>query len=154
MPNLKEKYKKLMSKHSLPKLEDLEREFSFELEEDGDILSFISDKILERMDEFSKTLETALFPVHDPSKLYEAKMAKGKREELFGIYKSMMSLYWEGRKTLIAPTEKTRAEYIKKAYGMWVKDFKEKVMSLFDLFEKEWQKVQFENNNDTALYFG
>lgn len=154
MPKITQKYTKLMTKYKLPKLKELEAEFNFVLEEDDKIIEKIFEKVLEKVEEYSRILECSIFSSHDPSKLYEIKMAKEKREELFEIYKKMMSFYWEGKKLLVVNDEKKSADYIKKIHEDLTKNTKEDMINLFELFENEWKKVEITKNNDDAIYYG
>ena len=150
----KSKYSKLADKFGLPNMKAIECEFGFDPEtEDGDILKLISEKALERMEDLTRIIETAIFTTHDPSKLYEAKMAKESRDELFKMYRNLMSLCWEGKKVLTMAEEKAYADYIKKVHHEWNSGTKKRAIELFEMFEKEWKKVDMSNNNE-VLYYG
>jgi hypothetical protein len=149
-----EDYKNLEKKYGLPSLKELENEFDVELKEEGKILKHVVEKMLDKTEEFSRVLESTIFSSHDPSKLYEAEMIRSRRGEMFMVYKTLMSLSWEGRKVMLTSDDRACAEFIKKVHAEWTKNCKQKATELFSLFEEEWKKVEISNNNHEALYYG
>jgi hypothetical protein len=149
------KYETLRKKHNLPKLTELKKEFGVKLEKSDLILHSIVDKMKDQFSDRARVLESIIFVrvSSSPSYLYEAKMLEENKEKLFEIFKELMSLSWEGEKTLFSK-DSEKVSFIKKGYDIWVKKLKSGFIETCDLLEKKWKQAEIGKNQISLTYHG
>ncbi len=151
----KEKYKNLMKKYGLPRIENIEEIFAFKLSKDSESPLFdISKGILESIDYAEEILEFLLFLSEGskPSHFYEAKFID--RKKYFRIYRKILELKWKYVKTYFDPKEKNIAEFIKESYSIWTKDVKKNLISLGEKLSKSWRNYKEGENKEKQTYLG
>ena len=155
MGEVEKRYQQLKKKYNLPSLKELVNEFGINPENPDLILHDIINKILENFLDSSKTLESIVFvnPNSLPSQLYEANMIKSKRNEVFELYKKLMSMYWEGERSVINAKEKEMAVFIREVFNDWTKKIKHELMNICELFQKEWKNAKLRGSS-SLMYHG
>ncbi|MFH8080948.1 MAG: hypothetical protein QXO84_03680 [Candidatus Aenigmatarchaeota archaeon] len=145
-------YEEFQKKYELPSIVDLENEFGIELKKKS--VNEVIESIIDVFSENAKLLESLLFidSGSSPSKLYEASMLRENEIDVFYIYKQLMAMFWQGKKSLFSVENKQKAEFIKNSYKNW-KELKNELIKVFDLFEKEWPSVVF-RQSDQTIYHG
>ena len=100
-------YNELKAKYDLPELENLEKEFDFELEDDKIIAKTIINHIWEKISSIKSYIEGTLNPQRYCC-IVETKFLNAKeKEKIFNFYKRIMSEYWSTVKaTFGSPEEK------------------------------------------------
>lgn len=148
-------YDKLKARHKLPKLEDLENDFSLELKSPGSLLQDIISSITNVLSDNSKMIESLIFvdSGSPASHLYEATMLNSNKLDLFELYKKLNSLYWAGKKVKIKSDEKEMASYINTCTERWNK-FKAELLKMCETFEREWNDVELRETEEFASYHG
>jgi len=156
MKDIKNKYDQFRKKYSLPKLEELTKEFAVKLESPDLILHDIVDKIKEEILDKAKTLESIIFigSSDEPSILYEANMLKGKREKIFAFYKKLMSIVWNGRKVETSANEEDMVKFIKETHNDWTKNLKKEFIEICKIFENKWKDASLREATTEMMYHG
>ncbi len=156
MKDIKNKYDRLRKKYSLPKLEELVKEFSIKLESPDLILHDIICKINEEISDCAKTLESIIFigSSGEPSVLYESNMLKDKREKTFTLYKELMSIIWKSRSVLTEANEKNMTNFINESYNKWVKKLKKDFIEICEILGNKWKDVSLRRDTTEMMYHG
>lgn len=154
MTETEHEYEKLEKKYDIPTLKELVKEFEVKLDEPDLILHDIIDKIDDKFSEWARNIEAIVFvsPGSNPSDLYESQMVNDKKDDLFGIYRTIMSLTWKGKKVKIIGKEKEMVSFIKKSFKEW-KELKKDLIELCEIFEKKWTRKSL-NNSVKMVYHG
>lgn len=156
MKDIKNKYDQLRKKYSLPKLQDLVKEFAIKLENPDLILHDTVCKINEEISDCAKTIESIIFvgSSGEPSDLYEANMLKDKKEKIFTFYKELMSIAWKGRRVLIAANEEDMARFINESYNNWIKNLKKDFIKVCEILENKWKETTLRTETTEMMYHG
>ena len=156
MEDVKKKYETLRKKYSLPLLSDLTKEFCIKLDNPDLILQDIIDKIKEKITDNATTIESIIFvgSSENLSNLYETKILKNKKKEMFEFYKELMSITWKSRKVETTADEKEMADFIKETYDKWVKKLKKEFIDICEKFEKGWKSASLGTTPTEMMYLG
>ena len=156
MKDIKNKYNQLRKKYSLPKLEDLTKEFAVKLENPDFILHDIICKINEEISDCTETIEPMIFvgSSGEPSVLYEANMLKDKREKIFKFYKELMSIVWKSKRVVTATNEEDMVQFINESYNNWTKRLKKGFIEICEILENKWKDVSLGKVNEEMMYHG
>lgn len=156
MEDVKKDYEALKNKYSLPILSDLAREFCVGLNNPDLILNDIICKIKEKITDNAKITESLVFvgSSESPSDMYEAKMLKNKRKEIFELYKELMSIVWKVRRIETTADEKEMANFIKEIYDKWTNKIKKEFTSICEQFEKRWKDTSLGDTSTETMYLG
>jgi hypothetical protein len=142
MENIEDQYKKLKSKYNLPKFEDLDKEFEIStIENDKFLIRGIIDKIIDRIDFFSKILEDLLQP--DASLLrsmHEARFFEEQdKKDIYELYKKLMGISRESFEVSLKRDEKEEALFINKVFDEW-KELKINLLRVVNKMKDSWKK--------------
>jgi len=156
MKDAKARYEKLKKKYHLPKLEDLVREFAVKLEDPDLVLHDIVDKVKDKLANRARILESMIFvrTSSDPSSMYETKMLEERKEEVFEIFKELMSVAWKGERIEASGEEKEMALFIKETHNDWIKGMKKRFIDLCKSLEKQWKDASLREKPEGIRYYG
>lgn len=151
---IKEKYSVLCKKYSLPKFEELNREFGIEkAEKDTDfplreIIKFLADKFQNYM----RFIEGIINPSN--ASIFVFSMVKlidnGKKQKLFDAYTKISEREIKLIKLDLESDENLEAEFIKESYKIWL-EIKKEIREIIDHVEKNWDSKEEQNKKG---YFG
>lgn len=121
LKDIKTKYEKARKKYSLPKFEDIDKEFEIRLvEERGFIIKEVRRAILTHI----QNISTFFLPVLDPhpqelhSLMEMPAFDKHEKEKVFNLYKKLSHLIHKGV-TVSLNSEKAEADFIKEVWKLW-----------------------------------
>ncbi len=146
-------YLNLAKKYSLPKLEEIDREFDLEKLETHDfLLRDIRKKMLEKFDFFYELLEEVLHPGTNLSNLYESGFFPDEEKAaVFNVYKKVMAIRREAYELAIRNDERYDADFIKKVFkGM--PSLKEKLLPIIAYLRQSWEREA--ETQEKLGYFG
>ena len=155
MSEVEKSFNKLRKKYGLPPLKRLMMEFGIKPETPELVLHETTEKILEKVSSTAKILESVIFISTGslPSQLYEANMIKDKKDEVFKLYKKLMQTYWSGEGALLSGDEKEISQFINRVFHEWTGKIKKELMSICELFQKEWKDAKLRESKD-FMYHG
>jgi hypothetical protein len=139
LKEIKAKYEKARKKYSLPKFEDIDREFEIRLIDDQ---GFIIKEIRRAMLTSIQNLGTFFLPVLDPhphelhSLIEMPAFNKKEREKLFNFYRKLSHLVHKGVSTSIV-SEESEADFIKDIWKQWP-SIKKEAKGYMDKIIAEW----------------
>ena len=142
MVNIEEQYNKLKDKHNLPEFEELDKEFEISsIEHDKFLLREIINKMIERVDSFSKILEDLLQPDTSLlSSMYETKFFdENDKEKIYALYKKLMVIIRESLEVSLKRDEKEEAIFINKTLDGW-KGLKTNLFEFISKLKDFWKK--------------
>jgi hypothetical protein len=142
MENIEEQYNKLKSKYKLPKFEDLDKEFEISvIENEKFLIREIINKIIERIDFFSKILEELLQPDTSLlSSMHETRFFDEKdKENIYGLYKKLMIISRESFEVSLKRDEREEAVFVNKVFDEW-KELKKDLLKFVDKMKDSWKK--------------
>ncbi len=142
MKNIEEQYGKLTKKYALPNFKEIDKEFEIAaIENENFLLREITNKIVDRIDFFSRLFEDLLQP--DPSLLrsmYESKIFNDEeRKTIYTLYKKMMVINRQSVGVSLNREEKEDAVFIKKTFDEW-KELKTSISKIVDKIKDSWKK--------------
>ena len=139
LKEIKAKYEKARKKYSLPKFEDIDREFEIRLIDDqGFIIKEVRRAILTHI----QNLGNFFMPVLDPhpSELHSlvemSAFNKHEKDKLFLFYKKLYHLIHKGITTSVI-SEKAETDFIKEVWKLWPQ-IKKEAKSYMDKITAEW----------------
>lgn len=152
---LKEDYKKIEEKFSLPSFEKLEEDFDMEKileKEEGILVRDVRRVILEKLAGYLHLFETLINPSSPPMFVFAfmKNLSEQDKKEIKEVYKELSRLQIETIKLDTVFNESKEAGFVKKAYSQW-QDLKKKIYTLVETFEKEFEKS---TENKEKSYFG
>jgi hypothetical protein len=152
---LKEDYKKIEEKFSLPLFEKFEEDFDVEKileKEEGILIRDIRRVMIEKLSGYLHLFETLINPTSPPMFVFTfiKNLSEKDKKEIKEIYKELSRLQIETIKLDTIFDEKNEANFVKKAYSKW-QDLKKKIYDLVEIFEKEFEKS---TENKEKSYFG
>ena len=156
LENLKEDYKKLQLKYSLPSFESLNREFSIEKIADmetelltKEIRRFIADKIYN----YLRFIETILNPANAPIFIFSImkSMTQEDKKKLTAIYEKLSLIDLELIRLDVESSGEKDAEFIKRVFDSWNGIKRELVPILEKL---RYIKDDEEKDDKSNKYFG
>jgi len=152
---VKEKYRKIEEKLSLPSFEKLHEDFDMEKlleKEEGLLIRDVRRVIAEKVAGYLHLFETLINPTSPPMFVFAfmKNLSDKDKKEIKDIYKELSRLQIQTIKLDTVYEEKNEISFIKKTYSEW-QGIKKKVYALVEIFEKE-----FEKNSETKekSYFG
>ena len=127
---LKEKYDKLKAKYNLPDFDSMNSDFEISSLEDGEfLLREVRRKIFDKLDKFSKVLESILQPEAVISDMQECHAFNEKQKtQIYNMFKKLMYFKHLSTETAIEETDELSAVFISAAFDEWQnmkKDFKD-----------------------------
>ncbi|MBD3248489.1 hypothetical protein GF336_00400 [Candidatus Woesearchaeota archaeon] len=139
----RERYEGLRKEHNLPKFEEMNKDFEIiDTEESFFILREIRRKIVERIQLYSKVLESILHPETGLSDLYECKLfTEEEKDRIYTLYKNMMVLEKGSLETSIDETDKKTSEYINLVFKEW-DGIKKELFWITKKLKKGWEKEE------------
>jgi len=142
MKNIEEQYGKLKKKYVLPDFNEVDKEFEIAtIENENFLLREITNKIVDRIDFFSRLFEELLQP--DPSLLrnmYESKIFNDEeRKTIYSLYKKLMVINRQSVEVSLNREEKEYAGFIKKTFDEW-KELKTSISKIVDKIKDSWKK--------------
>ena len=142
MEEIKKKYEDLEKKYKLPSFNNLNNEFEITtIEHEEFLLREIRRKIIEKMELYTKVLESLLQPNTDSlSDMYECRIfGDEEKDKLFKLFKRLMYFDRLSIETSIDENDKKSAEFINDIWKEWDKIKKE--LSIFiKKLKEEWLK--------------
>ena len=150
----REKYAKMAEKNNLPKLEDLEKNFSFKLSKDTENIKFDILKGVEESIIYAReVMEKLLFISESSSQshLYEARFIN--RKKVFMSYKKIMELKWKYRMVYFHTKEEDCQDFIRDSFDTWKKDIKPCIMEMCEKMEDAWKNYK-NTKEERQRYFG
>jgi len=155
LKTIKEDYKKIEEKFSLPSFEKMMEDFDMEKlseKEEGLITRDVRRIITEKIAGYSHLFEMLINPSSPPMFVFAfmKNLSEQDKKEIKEIYKELSKLQITTMKLDTIYDEKKEVDFIRKTYSTW-QDLKKKVYKLIESFEKE-----FEKNVETKekSYFG
>ncbi|MEI7718500.1 MAG: hypothetical protein WCI72_01420 [archaeon] len=155
LKSIKEDYKKIEEKLSLPSFEKLMEDFDMEKlseKEEGLLVRDVRRIITEKISAYLHLFEMLINPTSPPMFVFAflKNLSEQDKKEIKEVYKELSKLQIVTIKLDTIYDEKKEADFIKKANSTW-QDLKKKVYKLVETFEKE-----FEKNVETKekSYFG
>lgn len=151
---LKEKYSILEKKYSLPKFEELNREFAIEKsEKDSEfLLREIIHFIIDKFQNYIRFLENLINPTN--ASIFGFSIMKTidqeRKTKLSEAYKKLSEIEMKLIKLDLRPSEEKEAEFIKESFKMW-KTVREEIYEVIEFVEKNWDNKQEQNKKN---YFG
>lgn len=151
---LKEKYAILEKKYSLPKFDELNREFSIEkAEKDSEfLLKEIIHLMVDKFQNYIRFLENLINPTNASMFAFNLmKVIDPENKKKFSeSYKKLSEIEINLIKLDIKPNEESEAKFIKEAFIKW-REIQEDLYSVIEFAEKNWNNKQEQNKKD---YFG
>lgn len=144
LKNIKEDYKKIEEKFSLPAFENLVEEFDVEKiseKEEGLLIRDIRRAVAEKISGYLHLFEMLMNPSSPPMFVFSfmKNLSEQDKKEIKEIYKELSRLQIHTIKLDTVYDETKEAEFIKKTYTLW-QNLKTKVYALVEIFEKEFEK--------------
>ena len=142
MKNIEEEYNKLKSKYNLPEFEELDKEFGVStIESEKFLLREIINKIIERIDFFSKILEELLQPDTSLlSSMHETRFFDDKdKENIYELYKKLMIISRESFEVSLKRDEREETVFVNKVFDEW-KDLKRDLLKFVNKMKDSWKK--------------
>ena len=155
LEDLKQKYKILQEKYSLPSFESLNEDFVIEkaYESETDLLlREIRKFIWDRIGNYLRLIEGILNPVNAPMFIFSIVKILGieEKKKLSEIYKELTKLEIRVIAIDLDYDEKKEAEFVNNAYSLWQKIKKD----LVNILEKICKKWDDKSENSNKCYFG
>lgn len=139
LSEIKDKYKELQMKYSLPNFDDLDHEFEIrDITNENIILRDIKDRILDHFDEYNQILEGIVQPDNNIVQIYESKVFDdNKKNDVFMIFKRFMYLDRFALETAIEDGDEKVAEFINVSYKEWF-EIKPKLLKIIVSLKEGW----------------
>ena len=155
LEELKQKYKKLQEKYSLPSFESLNEDFVIEkaYETETDLLLREIRKFMwDRIGNYLRLIEGILNPVNAPMFIFSIVKILGieEKKRLSEIYRELTKLEIRVIATDLDYNEKKEAEFINNSYSLWQKIKKD----LVNILEKIYKKWDDKSEASSKGYFG
>lgn len=154
---LRKKYDLLISKHNLPKYNDVDREFeisfiSKDIEEINFPLRVVRRKMNDKFAMFANGLQNIISPsTNSIISMHESKFFSDEdKESIIDLIKQIMQLERHSLLLDIASSEKDDAEWINFSYQKWM-GLKKHLVRFIELIVEGWQK---EEQKSDQTYFG
>ena len=155
LKSIREDYKKIESKFSLPPFEKLLEDFDMEKlseKEEGLLVRDVRRIVVEKISAYLHLFEMLINPSSPPMFVFAflKNLSEQDKKEIKEIYKELSKLQIITIKLDTIYDEKKEVEFIKKSNSVW-QGIKKKIYTLVETFEKE-----FEKNAETKekSYFG
>ena len=138
---IEELYKKLQKEFSLPKYEDMDKEFEISsLEDEQFFLRHIIENIDEKISDVTKIFEGLLHPEGSFSGYREANsFTDEEREKMLDAYKKFMFFHRRATELSIDDSDKSNAEFINDLMKEWP-GMKKEALSFVKRLKDSWTK--------------
>jgi len=155
LTKLKQQYKVMQEKYSLPSFDELNRDFQIEkaTEYETDfILREIRRYVTDKFFNYLRFIESILTPNNAPMFVFAITKTLGikEREKLIELYKKIAKVDIDLIELDIEYSEEKEAGSIKKYYEMW-KSIKNELLEIVEVIKKNWD-AKLEDNSKG--YFG
>ena len=153
LSGIKDKYRELQDKYSMPGFDELDTEFEIrDITNENTILKEIKERILDNFDDYVKVLEGIVQPDTNVMNMYESRVfSDDEKIEVFRLYKRFIHLDRFALQTKIEDGEAKMAEFINTAYKEWM-SMKQQILDIINRLKDEWTK---EDDTKTDLgYLG
>ncbi len=139
----RERYEGLRKKYDLPKFEDINQDFEIiDVEGSFFVLREVRRKIVEKIQLYSKVLESILHPETALSDLYECKLfTEEEKDKIYSLYKKMMVIEKSSLETSVDETDKKTSEYINFVFREW-SEIKKELSRITEKLRKGWEKEE------------
>ncbi len=142
MASIEHKYNMLKEKYGLPDYALLNNNFMVEdIEPETNlILAKIRQKIHEKIEFYTKILESLLQPDSNLASLYEIRyMTDKEREKVYSLFKKLVRIIRNSNHIAIDNDEEETADFIKTVYQDW-QELKQELKKLIKKVESLWKK--------------
>jgi len=151
----KEKYEQLRKKYSLPKFEDINKDFHIDHSADVEtdlIIIEVRKHVADKMAGYLRFAETLLNPTNAPMFIFSIikTLSEEDKKELTDVYKKLAKNELKLIEIDVDFVESKEAEFIKESYNLW-QGIKKKILIILKSVDDKWDS-KFENNNKG--YFG
>jgi hypothetical protein len=155
LKKLKEDYKKIQEKYSLPSFESMNEEFSIEkiAEIETDFLVREVAKVMaEKFSNYMHFVELILNPISSPLFVFSIIKTLGEEEmkRFNEIYKELAKIEVRLIELDVNFSEEKEAIFVKEAYETW-KKIKKNFVEIIDKVKSNWDN---KSENNTKAYFG
>jgi len=152
---LKREYLAIEKKHSLPSFERIQEDFDIEKlseKEGGFLIRDVRRIIGEKVGAYLHFFETLINPSSPPLFVFSflKNLSESDKKEIKEIYKELSRMQIKLIRLDTVYNENEESEFVKRAFNDWQK-MKKKIVSLVEIFEKEFEKSTVEKGNS---YFG
>lgn len=146
LSELKEQFKLLQEKYSLPEFDMLDKEFEIkDITNENIILREIRDRILEKFDEYIKILEGIVQPEASLANMYETKVFNDEeKNDIFQLYKRFMYMDRFSLQTEIEDGDEKVAEFINVSFKEWM-TLKPRILEIIIKLKDSWTTEEDEN---------
>lgn len=140
---LKKKYNDLRKRYNLPSYDEINANFSIEdIDDDSElILTNIRIKIFEKIEFFTKLIESMLQPDTVFTSMYEARyISDEEKKEAYNLFKRLTALLRYATLVSINNEEEDNAKFINGAYELWCsvkKEMQKHIQRLCNVWKKE-----------------
>ncbi|MBI4438847.1 hypothetical protein HY640_02865 [Candidatus Woesearchaeota archaeon] len=140
-PALIKKYEDMKKAYRLPSLNEIDTEFDIaKIDENGNIIREIREKIAEKIQAACDILSMVLHPDTDINSLYESRVfEEEQKKEMFESYKRLMSTKRQADFLYMLNDEKADAEFIAQALAFWISE-KKNVATVISQLRDSWSK--------------
>jgi predicted small metal-binding protein len=155
LEKLKENYKKLNDKYSLPSFQFMNENFEIEsiAEESTELLvKRVRKNVRDKIHAMTAVFETFINPTSAPMFVFNVIKGfnNGEKETIERLYKKFAELEIDAFNLEIVYSEKAEAEYIKKVCELW----KNSEMDLKNLYKSMKESYGLETKKSDKSYFG
>ena len=153
LSELKESFTKLQINYSLPNFDELDHEFEIkDITNENIILREIKDRILDKLDEYMKILESIVQPESTLLHMYESRVfTDDEKTDVYKLYKRFNYLLRFSIQTEIEDGEEKVAEFINVSYKEWL-DIKPRLLKIVIKLKESWQKD--DDHEENVFYCG
>jgi large-conductance mechanosensitive channel len=155
LKDLKQDYKEIQEKYSLPSFEEINEDFQIEklagIETDF-LIREIRKIVADRLFNYMRFIESILNPVNVPMFIFSItkKITSEEKEKLTEMYKKLAEKELELIEVDIRFSEEKEVQFIKTSYDVW-QEVKEKMSQIVEVIKKNWDNKASKNNRG---YFG
>lgn len=153
MTDIKKSYESLRKKYKLPEFKKMDSAFEISTIDNGKFLSRdIRRKILEKLENYSKSIEGILYPETTLNNLYESRFFTEKDKEwIFKLYKELMVLQKRALMVSTLDSEKEDIEFIKHVFNR-LSSINSELKKIFEKLKTAWEKET--DIKEDLEYFG
>ena len=138
---IKTKYEELQKKYNLPSYEDINNDFEISIIEDEKfLLRAIRRKLAEKLDAYSKIIESILMPESNQTSIYECQLfTEDEKKKLYHLFKKVMYFDRFSIETSLNENDEKTANFINEFWKEWP-DIKSQLSEMFKELKKGWTK--------------
>ena len=155
LENLKEDYAELQKKYSLPKFDDINKDFGVERISECEtdfLLREIRKFVAEKFTTYLRFIESLLNPVNVPMFVFSVVKSLGveEREKLTDAYKKIAKYEVELIALDMEFSEEAEAKFVLESYDAW-QEVKKTILETIEVVKKNWDNKTKTNGKN---YFG